>query len=161
MQTLLDTFKEKEAKRFKCKVGVFALVIEDGKILLLRRFQTGTEDGMYVLPMGGHDGKTPLTQSVIREAKEEVNIDIKEENLTMCHVMHRMHHMPNNLSFEQIDVMFQVNAYEGIVQNNEPENCDDVAFFPLHNLPKNTSPCIKKALNCICNGQFYSEFGWE
>lgn len=161
MQTLADIFKEKEAQRFKLKVGVFAIIRQQDSILLLRRFQTGTEDGMYVVPMGGHDGNEPLSQSLIREAKEEVNIDCKEEDLSVCHVMHRLHHMPNNLSFEQIDIFFQINNYEGVIKNNEPDKCDDLRFFPLTDLPHNVSPFIKKALHCVQNGQFYSEFGWE
>lgn len=161
MDTFLAKFKEKEATRFKLKVGVFALVIKDDNVLLLRRYQTGSEDGMYVLPMGGHDGKEPLAQALIREVKEEVNIDVKPEDLSVCHVMHRYHQMPQGLSFEQIDVMFAITSYQGVIQNNEPDKCDAVTFFPQGDLPSNTAPFIKKALHCIQNGQFYSEFGWE
>ena len=131
-------------------------------VLLLRRFQTGTEDGMYVLPMGGHDGKEPLTHSIIREAKEEVNIDVIAEDLSVCHVMHRFHEMPQKeLSFEQVDVFFTVHQYKGTVHNNEPDKCDSLDFFPIDALPKNMSPFIKHALACIQEGQPYSEFGWS
>jgi 8-oxo-dGTP diphosphatase len=161
MQKFLEIFKEKEAKRFKLKVGVFAFVTCEDDVLLLRRFQTGTEDGMYVLPMGGHDGNEPLTTSIIREAKEEVNIDIQKEHLTVCHVMHRRHLMPDDCFFEQVDVFFRTTEYAGTLHNNEPDKCDDVSFFSLNALPENTAPFIKKALFCISKGQFYSEFGWE
>ncbi len=160
MEAFIATFKEKEATRFKLKVGVFALIIKDDSVLLLRRFQTGTDDGMYVLPMGGHDGKEPLTNAIIREVKEEVNIDVKPEDLSVCHVMHRYHQMPHGLSFEQIDVMFAVKAYEGTIHNNEPDKCDALEFFPIGAIPSNTSPFIKQALRSIHNGQFYSECGW-
>ena len=162
MQTFIDRFKEKEATRFKLKVGVFALIMNHDKVLLLRRFQTGSEDGMYVLPMGGHDGNEPLTQTVIREAKEEVNITLKSEDLSVCHVMHRLHHMPQEeLSFEQIDIIFSVKSYEGIIHNNEPDKCDALDFFPIADLPVNTAPFIKEILRSIHRGEFYSEFGFH
>lgn len=161
MDAALARFKEKEAQRFKLKAGVFAVVIEDGKVLLLRRYRTGIEDGMYVLPMGGHDGKEPLNKAVIREVKEEIDIHVEEQDVRVCHVMHRLHPMPHGLSFEQLDIFFCVSSYSGTPCNNEPDVCDEVAFFALDALPKNTAPFIKKALECIHKGEFYSEFGWE
>lgn len=158
---LIDKFKEKEAKRFKLKVGVFALLMDKEKVLLLRRFQTGTEDGLYVLPMGGHDGTEPLTQSLIREIKEEINLDVQPENVTLTHVMHRFHPMDHGLSFEQLDMIYFIHSYHGTLHNNEPDKCDDLAFFPMDQLPENTAPFVKKMLQCIQKGQLYSEFGWK
>ncbi len=160
MGNFLSVFAAKEANRFKLKAGVFVVLIEEGQVLLLRRFQTGIEDALYVVPMGGHDGKEPLTTGVIREAKEEVNIEVKQEDLSVCHVMHRFHTMPEGLSFEQIDVFFRVNRYEGVITNNEPDRCDELAFFPLNNLPKATAPFIQHALQCIQKGESFSEFGF-
>lgn len=160
-ENFLAVFAAKEAQRFKLKVGVFIVLIEDGKILLLRRFQTGIADGTYVVPMGGHDGKEPLSQAVIREAKEEINIDLKPENLSVCHVMHRFYPMPHGLSFEQIDVYFRVSKYEGFIQNNEPDRCDELAFFPFNDLPTPMEDLFCHALKCIDKGIFYSEFGFR
>lgn len=161
MDAMLKKFQEKESRRFKLKVGVFALIVEDGKVLLLRRYQTGTQDGMYVLPMGGHDGKEPITSCLIREVKEEINLDVQAKDLQVCHVMHRLHSMPQGLSFEQVDVIFAVKAYEGSLHNNEPDKCDELAYFPLDHLPKSLAPFMKHAIEAIQNGQFYSEYGWE
>lgn len=161
MDAMAKKFQEKERTRFKLKVGVFALIIEDAKVLLLRRFQTGTQDGMYVLPMGGHDGKEPITDCLIREVKEEINLDLQAKDLQVCHVMHRLHPMPYGLSFEQVDVIFAVKAYEGSLHNNEPDKCDELAYFPLDALPENMAPFMKHAIQAIQNGQFYSEYGWE
>lgn len=160
-ESFLSVFAAKEAKRFKLKVGVFIVLIKENQVLLLRRFQTGIADGRYVLPMGGHDGKEPLTGAVIREAKEEINIDIKKEDISVCHVMHRFHPMPEGLSFEQMDVFFKINSYQGIIQNNEPDRCDELAFFSLENLPLATDSFISYALECIQKGEFFSEFGFE
>lgn len=161
MENSLTAFAEKEAKRFKMKVGVLAVLIEEGKVLLLRRYQTGIADGMYVFPMGGHDGKEPLTDALIREAKEEINIDLQREDVSVCHVMHRFHPMPEGLSFEQIDIYFRIHRYAGFLQNNEPHRCDRLAFYLFDDLPSGTEPFICHALRCIRKGEFYSEFGFK
>ena len=159
-QSFLDLFAQKESARFKLKVGVFLFLIQDQHVLLLRRFRTGIDDGNYVVPMGGHDGGQPLTEALIREAKEEANIGLKPEDLQVCHVMHRFHAMPGTLSFEQIDVYFKAHRYEGIIQNNEPHKCDELKFYPLNHLPENVAPFIRHALDGMQIGQFFSEFGW-
>lgn len=157
----LSVFAQKEAQRFKMKVGVFLFLIQNDHILLLRRYRTGIDDGMYVVPMGGHDGSEPLTNSIIREAKEEANILIRPEQLQVCHLMHRFHPMPENLSFEQLDVFFKAETYEGVIKNMEPQKCDELKFYPLNSLPKTTSNFIKYAIECMRQNQFYSEFGWD
>jgi 8-oxo-dGTP diphosphatase len=158
----LSVFVQKEAERFKLKVGVFLFLIQDNHILLLRRYRTGIDDGMYVVPMGGHDGKETLTNTLIREAKEETDVELLPEQVEVCHVMHRFHPMPDKLSFEQIDVFFRA-KHDGkgrAIQNMEPHKCDELKFYPLNNLPKNTSPFISHAIHCMQNGKFFSEFGW-
>lgn len=159
--SFLTTFAQKEAKRFKLKVGVFLLLIEKGQILLLRRYRTGIDDGKYVVPMGGHDGQEKLTTTLIREAKEETNIGLQLKNVSVCHIMHRFHAMPNNLSFEQLDVFFRAQEYEGVIKNMEPTKCDELKFHPIDHLPENTAPFIRHAIQCTLKGELFSEFGWE
>lgn len=160
-QSFLSLFAQKEKQRFKLKAGVLLFLIQEENILLLRRYQTGIDDGLFVVPMGGHDGNEPLTMSLVREAQEETNIKIRPDDLEVCHVMHRRHPMPDGLTFEQIDVFFKAHTYEGIIQNMEPHKCDQLKFFPLNDLPQNTAPFIRHAIQCMSNKKFYSEFGWN
>ncbi len=159
--SFLSIFAAKEARRFKLKVGVFVVLMQDEQVLLLKRFQTGIADGKYVLPMGGHDGQEPITRTLIREAKEEINIDLRDEDVSVCHMMHRFQPMPEGLSFEQIDVFFKVRRFDGTIQNNEPHVCEELKFFPLNDLPKSIDGFISCALSCIERGEFYSEFGFD
>lgn len=116
---------------------------------------------MYVVPMGGHDGKEPLSKALIREVQEETNVILREENVEVCHVMHRFHSMPDGLSFEQMDVFFKASTYEGVIRNMEPHKCDELQFYPLNNLPLNTVPFIRYALERLVKKEFFSEFGWR
>ena len=51
--------------------GASVIVIRDGKVLLLRRFNTGYEDGQYSVIAGHLDGDEEVTAAMGREAREE------------------------------------------------------------------------------------------
>src|SRR6185369_159344 len=68
--------------------AVHLFLFKEKKVLLARRFNTGFEDGNYSVPAGHVDGNEPMTAAMIREAKEEVGIEIQPENLQFAHVMH-------------------------------------------------------------------------
>lgn len=157
----LSVFAHKETQRFKLKVGVFLFLVQNNNILLLRRYKTGIDDGNYVVPMGGINGNETLTAAIMREAYEETNIIVHPEDLNVCHIMHRFHPMPDNLSFEQIDIFFYAEKYSGIIKNREPHKCDELRFYPINDLPKNTVPFVRAAIETITIKQLFSEFGWE
>lgn len=159
--TFFSVFAQKEAKRFKLKVGVFLFLIQNEHLLMLRRHQTGIDDNLYLVPMGAHDGKESLSEAMKREAYEEAGIILHPKELVVCHVMHRYHPMPQGLSFEQIDVFFKANRYDGRIENKEPDKCNELAFYPLNDLPVNTASFIQQAIVCMERGDFFSEFGWE
>ena len=156
-----DYFYRTELERFRVKVGVFLFLVREEKILLLRRSQTGVEDGWYVVPMGGlKQGETP-TQALIREAEEEANIILSEGDVQLCHTMYRLHTQPDGYQFYQIDLFFRASTYQGEIKNMEPYKCDDLSFFDLKNLPENTAPFIVHALECLKENKIFSEFGFK
>ncbi len=61
----------------------------------------------------------------------------------------------------RMDFFFTVKDWSGEVTNCEPEKCDDLAWFDLSDLPTNTIPYIKSAIEHFQAGKMYSEFGWE
>lgn len=159
--TLTESHIVREAKRFKLKVGVFLVLIEGNTVLLSRRYNAGIADGQHALTMGGLEEGETLTQALIREAKEKINLELQATTLQVVHVMHRLHHLPNGDSFPQVDVFFVPHSYCGMIQNMEPHKCDELKFYPFDNLPSTLEPFIKQALNCIQVNQFYSEIGWS
>lgn len=131
---------------------------KDNKILLLRRFNTGYEDGNYSLIAGHVDLGENFTQCMIREAAEEADIILTPIDLQVAHVMHR--NTPDVKSNERIDVFFVAKQWTGDIINKEPHKCDDLSWFDLDNLPENIIPYIKQAIDCIKNKILYSEHGW-
>jgi hypothetical protein len=43
----------------------------------------------------------------------------------------------------------------------EPEKCDDLEWFDFNDLPKNTIPYVRQAIECFRNRITYSEYGFS
>ncbi len=135
------------------------LILEKGnEILLLRRFNTGYQDGMYSLIAGHLEAGETFTQTIIREALEEAGIIIAPSNITPVHIMHRK---SNKDSEERIDIFFRATQWQGTLSNKEPHKCDDLQWFDYNKLPSNLLPYVQLVLNNTKKGIFYSEYGWE
>jgi len=141
--------------RFKLIASVYVLFVKDGKILMLRRANTGYMDGSYSLVAGHADGNEPLTAATAREAKEESGVTIAPADLRLAVTMHRI------ADDERLDFFFAPAAWTGEPQNMEPGKCDDLSWFPLDALPDNTIPYIREAIRCYREGMGYSEWGWD
>lgn len=131
-------------------------MIKDGKILLIRRANTGYFDGSYEAPAGHIDGGEPVRQAAAREALEEVGVSINPQDLRVVHVMHR-----NGIKTERIEFFLIAEKWEGEPKNCEPDKADDIGWFPLDALPENFVPKSKHALEQYLVGNIFSEYDWE
>ena len=147
------------SKRHQNIPASYLVLIRDNKILLLKRFNTGYEDGNYSMVAGHVDKGETFTQAIIREAKEEADIDLRAKDLSVVHIMHRNSRTDENN--ERVDVFFTAEKWTGEIINKEPYKCDDLSWFDIDDLPDNAIPYIKKAIDNIQNKIFYSEFGWQ
>lgn len=145
-------------KRHHIIPASYLALIKDNKILLLRRYNTGYEDGNYSMIAGHVEKNETFTQCVIREAKEEAGILLRPDDLKVIHVMHR--NSGANENNERVDVFFLAEKWDGKIINKEPRKCDNVSWFDLNNIPKNVLPYIGKAIEGIKNKTCYSEHGW-
>lgn len=142
-------------ERYQTKVAVFLLLTreKDGvtQILLQERANTGYMDGKYETSCSGHleKGET-LAQAIIREAKEEIGIDVKEKDLKMVALIHPY-------KDDYLNVFFQTKEYEGIPEIKEPEKCDDLRWFNIEELPENIFIRIKNVLENIKRNIIYDD----
>ena len=141
--------------RFNLRAAVYLVLMKNQQILLLKRHNTGWQDGNYSLCSGHIDGGEPVTAAMIREAKEEIGITIQPSDLEVVHVMHRL-----SSDAEYIDFFLTARAWQGEPQNMELDKCSEVRWFKLDNLPKNTIENIVQALECVEKGVGFSEFGF-
>lgn len=139
--------------RFTMIASSYLILVRNGNILLLRRKNTGYEDGKYSLPAGHVEDSESLTQAASREIFEEIGIRIKPTDFTLVHVMHRRE------KDIRVDFFFTAQTTQEPV-NKEPDRCDDMNWFPLTHLPDNTVPYIRQAIERFAKKQFYSERGW-
>jgi mutator protein MutT len=140
--------------RARFPVTVHLFFFRGNQILLLRRFNTGFRDGEYSVPAGHLDGGETVMQAGIREAKEEVGVDLNESNLSFSTVMHRIE------DDERVDFFILVHQWDGEPFNAEPEKCDDLCWVDIDSLPDNTVPYVRQALENHLAGIRFDEFGW-
>jgi 8-oxo-dGTP pyrophosphatase MutT (NUDIX family) len=112
-------------ERFKLISAVHVFLVRDKEVLLLRRFNTGYEDGNYSVPAGHLDGGEQVKSAAIREAREECGIEISPEDLEVVGVMHR------KSGDERVDFFVATTRWAGTITNNEPHKCDDLRWFPM------------------------------
>lgn len=151
--------KSPSKKRHQNVPSSYLALMKENKVLLLRRFNTGYEDGKYSMVAGHVDQGETFTQCIIREAEEEAGILLQPDDLEVVHVMHRNSHSAE--SNERVDVFFIARQWQGEPQNKEPNKCDDLSWFELDNLPDNIIPYIRQAIEGIKNSVYYSEHGWQ
>ena len=141
--------------RFKVVVIVHLILIDDGKILLQRRCNTGYEDGNYSIVAGHVDGNESVVKAMQREAFEEVGIKIKEEDLEIVHVMNKKE--PDR---ESIDYFFTCKNYDGNISIMEKDKCDELKFYILDELPENMIPYVRKGIEYYIENKQFSIYGW-
>jgi 8-oxo-dGTP diphosphatase len=124
------------------------------EILMLRRYNTGYEDGNYSVVAGHLDGGETIKRAAIREAKEEVGIEIQSEDLRIVGVMHR------RSNDERVDFFLATHKWSGEPRNQEPGKCDQIAWFSVDQIPRNTIPYVRRALENYRNGIWFDEYGW-
>lgn len=125
---------------------------KEGKkeVLLSLRKNTGYRDGEYELPGGHVDQGEDLMHAMVREAKEELLIDIKEEDLKIVHILH--HYKGDRINF-----ILTTDTYEGTPSIGEPDKCEKLEWFDVNNLPDNIMGKVKKSIEEINEGVFYSK----
>jgi 8-oxo-dGTP diphosphatase len=145
-------------ERFRPLVAVVLLLIQKGQVLLMKRANSGFGDGLYALPGGGMDGDEPLRNALIREAKEELGIDISPADLEFVTVLHTGRYEKNK--YEALVFCFKTDKFSGKLVNNEPHKCDDLRFFPLDALPENMLDSSIEALQNLNKNIPFQELHW-
>ena len=145
-----------KSEHFKLTSAVHLFLIEHSTILLARRANTGYEDGNYSVPAGHLDGGESIKQAMAREAREEVDLIIEPKDLILAHVMHRN---SDSGGGERIDFFFRPDSWKGSPRIMESK-CDELRWSHLYDLPENTIPYIRSAIENYCKGVLFSEFGW-
>ena len=144
--------------RNKAIPAVYLFLQKDNKILISRRYNTGYQDGIYQVPAGHVDEGELPTEAMVREAKEEVGIEVRPEDLEIVHVSYRPKHDQTD---NRVDFFFRVKKWQGEVKNMEPNKCDDLKWVPFSEIPANMTLHIRNAIDGMTKGIFFEEIGIE
>jgi len=135
-------------------VAVYLVLKRADKILFGRRQNTGYQDGNWQV-FAGHveSGELP-SEAAIREAKEELGIDILPENLNLLHVSARPEHDGTG---NRVDFVYEIYRWSGGIVNMEPEKCSEMAWVDEDALPENTVPHVRYFLERMRERLWHSE----
>ena len=144
------------ADPYRSIVDALIILVRDEQILLARRQGTGYADGAWNLPSGKlEDGET-VSHAAVREALEEIGIRTTVDDLRFVHLIHYR----NAQGHARIGVFFQALSWAGEPYNAEPHKCDQIAWWPLDQLPAETYPYTAEGIKAYLRGEQYSIVGW-
>jgi len=141
--------------RAKFPATVHLLFFRADRVLLLLRCNTGYRDGEYSVPAGHLDGDETVMAAAIREAHEETGLWLEPADLVFSSVMHR------NEGEERVDFFVHVREWEGEPINTEPQKCSELTWVKVNELPDNTIPYVRRAIDNHQQGIRFDEFGWQ
>lgn len=115
--------------------GAAAIIVNDeGKILLQNR----SDKNIWGLPGGCQELGERFQDTIIREVKEETNLDIKEEDLELVDIvsgMSRKNEYPNGDVVINNTVLYCIRKYSGELKWDSESK--EMKFFHLDELPRN------------------------
>ncbi len=116
---------------------------DDGQILLQRRQGTKLWPGFLALPAGHIDKGENAYEAAIREAREELGIEISLDDIVDTYVVNRK----NKSLPSYYDVYFEISKYIGEIKINEPEKCSELVWIDPNNLPYDMIDFEKEAID--------------
>ena len=114
-------------------MAVHVLLLRRERLLLLRRCNTGFEDGKLSVVAGHVEPGEPVTQATIREASEEVDFFLT----------------------------YRLGPDGEEPRNCEPEKCSELVRANLESLPADTIPYVRAGIERFRHDAWFQEFGWE
>ena len=125
---------------------------EKKEVLFQRRCGSKLWPNFLGLPAGHLDEGENAIDALIREAKEELDIDITSDDIEDAFVVNRIN---KNLK-PYYDVYFVMSDYKGKLKINEPNKCQELKWINLENLPEDVINFERVALDSYRNGIRFS-----
>ncbi|KZM72303.1 NUDIX hydrolase [Nocardia terpenica] len=137
-------------------VDVHLLLVRDDQIFLARRANTGYADGLWNLPSGKLDPGEDLIAAVMREANEEVGLELERPAMQLATVVHK--HAPDGPA--RVGTFFLATRWVGEPRNAEPHKCSEIAWFPIDELPDDVVPYSRAGIEQWRRGESFGLLDW-
>lgn len=132
---------------------------DETEVLLQLRQNTGYMDGLYDLGATGNiEENEPVIFAMQREAKEELGIDLKIEDLKFEQVYDSG---IGEGGKQYIHFIFSTKECSNMARVNEEDKCGGLLWCNTKNLPQNIIPRIVKTIENFENGITYYQNGYS
>lgn len=122
-------------------VGCGSFIINENNEVLLQQRNKEPEKGFWSIPGGKVEMFEKMEDAVIREIKEEIDVEIEIIDLLgICN------HIVNSEHVHWMSPSFLCKIKQGIPKIMEPTKHLDLKWFKIDNLPKNITVTTKIAL---------------
>lgn len=122
-------------------VGVGAFILNEKNELLLQKRAVPAEKDHWCIPGGRLEMFETLEDAVIRETKEETDLDIE-----VIKLMGVCDHIIRDENAHWVATSYLCKIKSGELKIMEPDKASDMKWFPLDNLPDKLTITTKKAL---------------
>lgn len=146
------------ADRFRVAAAVYAVLVSDGRVLLMRRAGSGYRDGQWGLPAGHLDGDEDVVTALVRELREELDVVVEGDNCRLEVVLHSR--AESETDSEYLHLIFRVSAWAGTPSIAEPDKCTGLVWADLTDLPSDVVDYVPVALQALDAKQPLVLFGW-
>ncbi|MEV0263654.1 NUDIX domain-containing protein [Streptomyces sp. NPDC050617] len=134
--------------------AVWILLLRDGRVLLSRRRATGYRDGWLSL-VGGHlEDDESVRRGAVREAREEVGVDVTPGSVDVVSVVHRQ------ADGSRVDFFTACRDWTGEPFNAEPGKCSELVWSPVRELPADVVPYMRTAVANYRAGVWFESLDW-
>ena len=141
-----------------------AVIVHDktaNRVVLLQRGPNAKfAKGMWDLPVGKSEPGEPITDTAVRELREETGLIVKPESLRVAHIIHGAWGVEAPNGF--LTVVFAAHEWSGEPENREPRKHAQVSWVDADTLPEEFVPTTASALHqYLADGPEVSLDGWN
>lgn len=114
------------------------LIMDNNKVLLQKRKGSKLWPGYYALPAGHINEGENQYDALIREAKEELDIEIDLKNIINSYVVLRRNffEIDGKKLEPYIDYYFEISKYKGTPKIVEFNKCEELIWASIEELPE-------------------------
>jgi mutator protein MutT len=144
----MNELRQLVGKRPLIMVGATLLVLnQQNQLLMVKR----TDNGCWGVPGGAMEPGESLEDTVTRETKEEIGIEVKEMELFGVYSGQDLYYQyPSGAEVYNVSIVYLTRNIEGVIEVNQHEHSEH-RYFSLHQLPSEISPPIKSILRDLVN----------